>query len=46
MMDLGKVEQAINLIEQGLTKRIDLENVKVYAVGENVIRIDIKREVK
>lgn len=43
-MDFKKLEQAISLVGEGAVKRLDIEqNVKVYAVGENIIRIDIKK---
>jgi hypothetical protein len=38
------LQKAIDLIDEGVTSRIDIDkNLKVYAVGENVIRIDIKK---
>jgi hypothetical protein len=44
-IDYKKLEKAVELVNEGFTKRFDLDNgVKVYAVGENVIRIDIKKE--
>ena len=46
-LDYRNIQTAVNAVDKGLTKRMDLENgIKVYAVGENVIRIDIKKEVK
>lgn len=42
MMDWRKIEKAIKAIQDGIGKRIDLGNIIVYAVGKNVIRIDIK----
>jgi hypothetical protein len=46
-IDYKALDQAINLVDEGVSKRLDLSsNLKVYAVGENVIRIDIKKEVK
>lgn len=36
-----KVNEAIKLIKQGFVKRVDLESMIVYKVG-NIIRIDIK----
>ncbi len=42
MMDWRKIENAIKAIQNGIGKRIDLGNIIVYAVGKNVIRIDIK----
>lgn len=42
--DWNKIAKAVIAIENGVGKRIDLENnIVVYAVGANVIRIDIKK---
>lgn len=44
-MNWEKIAKAVEtIIQAGIAKRIDLkeENVVVYAVGDNVIRIDIK----
>jgi hypothetical protein len=40
------ISRAIPLIEGGMTKRIDKEGLKIYSVGKNLIRIDIKTEIK
>jgi hypothetical protein len=46
-IDYKALEKAVNLVDEGVSARLDLsKNLKVYAVGENVIRIDIKKEVK
>jgi hypothetical protein len=46
-INYGSLAQALKLVDEGVTKKIELnKNLKVYAVGENVIRIDIKKEVK
>lgn len=37
------IKKAVDLVHEGVTQRVDLEGIKVYAVGENVIRIDIKK---
>lgn len=42
-IDYSKLEKAILLVHEGASKRIDLENIKIYAMGENIIRIDIKK---
>ena len=44
-MNWEKVAKAVEAIQAGIGKRIDLkdQNVVVYAVGDNVIRIDIKK---
>ena len=43
--NITKVLEAIEIIQKGLCKRIDVcENIKVYAC-KNIIRIDIKNEV-
>lgn len=40
------IEQAVAIIEAGIARRLEKDNVTVYAVGDNLIRIDIKREKK
>jgi hypothetical protein len=46
-MDFEKIKAAVDVVMQGISKRVDIDkNTKVYAVGENVIRIDIKKEEK
>ena len=43
-MDWVKIQKAVEAIQSGIGNRIDLkdDNVVVYAVGSNIIRIDIK----
>ncbi len=39
---INKIRKAIEIVESGVSKRVDIDdNVKVYAV-KNVVRIDIK----
>lgn len=43
-MTIQKVAKAIQTIQDGVCKRVDVdENIKVY-VCKNIIRIDIKNE--
>jgi hypothetical protein len=43
-IDYKNLDKVLNLIHEGVTNRVDIDkNLKVYAVGENVIRIDIKK---
>jgi hypothetical protein len=42
-LDLGAIENAVLSIHAGESKKIILpDGTEIYAVGENVIRIDIK----
>lgn len=38
------IEQAVAIIAAGLARKLEKGNVTVYAVGDNLIRIDIKCE--
>lgn len=38
------IEQAVAVIEAGIARKLEKDNVTVYTVGDNLIRIDIKRE--
>lgn len=38
------IEQAVAIIEAGIARKLEKGNATVYAVGGNLIRIDIKRE--
>jgi hypothetical protein len=38
-----KIKNAVQSVSEGEAKRIDGEGWTVYAVGSNVIRIDLKR---
>ena len=38
------IEQAVAIIEAGIARKLEKDNATVYAVGDNLIRIDIKRE--
>ena len=38
------IEQAVAIIEAGIARKLENGNATVYAVGDNIIRIDIKRE--
>jgi len=44
MVDWSKVQAAYEAIKAGVAKRVDVDDkVSVYAVGTNVIRIDVKQ---
>ena len=38
------IEQAVAIIEAGIARKLEKDNATVYAVGDKLIRIDIKRE--
>lgn len=38
------IAQAVSIIESGTARKLEKDNVTVYAIGESIIRIDIKRE--
>lgn len=38
------IVQAVQILEAGIARKLEKDNVTVYAVGDNLIRIDIKRE--
>ena len=37
------IAQAVAIIEAGIARKLEKDNVTVYAIGDTVIRIDIKR---
>jgi hypothetical protein len=46
-MNWTKIQKAVEAIQAGIGNKIDLkeDKVTIYAVGNNVIRIDIKKHI-
>lgn len=43
-MNWDAIKDAVRLIKDGTVKRIDGDGWTVYAVGSNIIRVDLKTE--